>query len=721
MGSFEAGAVGHLLSQFGFALPEEQWLLRLREADQPPAPGRVGPFELLGEARSGAQGVVYRARQPNTNRVIALKRLARRLQDEPAAVARFEREMEAAVSLCHPNIVTVYGYELVEGRPLMAMEWIEGRAIDLWAHEAVAGRPRPVASILRLFARLCDAVHHAHQRGVIHRDLKPSNILVDAADEPHVLDFGVAKLARPALAVRLTGGGDFLGTPAYAAPEQVRGEHDAVDVRTDVYALGVVLFEMLTARLPFEPGGDFAALFDAIRDRDPPRPSALRRELDGDLDAITLTSLSKQPSRRYASVDALAADVRRHLAGEPLEARRGQRGYLLRKMLRRYRTIVLTSGAFVLLTSGAALTIGLLYARQSEVLAQVAAARDSEAAARKDAQRALAALDRLLSQVAELGKGVDAGLRREMVAQAARATETELSDSPAAWATACDAIGGAYRRLALYDDAERYLRLALEQRIALHGREHVDTAASISHLAKLLQDRTRYAEAEPLYVEALAIRRRLLGPEHRDVAASLHDVGVAQFNRQDFEGALRTHEQALAMRRHLLGERHPDTLRSLDALAYALINLGRNEEGESRLRAVLQMRSEEFGAESIEAAGSHVSLGKVLMAQGRLDEAEPALRRGLGLYRRLLGERHDNVAWAAHRLGNLLHARGELQEAEALLREAHDTYCAVLGPDDPFVGYVCESLAALLVDAGALDEARRFQERADAIRAAEPR
>ncbi|MBI4717914.1 MAG: serine/threonine protein kinase, partial [Planctomycetes bacterium] len=182
------------LSGFGFELPEGTWLQRVRQANRPLPPGRIGGFELLEEVSRGAQGVVYRARQPNTRRIIAVKRLVAGSYATPAMRLRFEREVEAAAGLSHPNIVTVYGLDLSDGQPLLAMEWIEGEPVDRWAAQDAAGRPRPPADRLRMFLRICDAVHYAHQRGVIHRDLKPSNILVDARGEPHVLDFGLAKL-----------------------------------------------------------------------------------------------------------------------------------------------------------------------------------------------------------------------------------------------------------------------------------------------------------------------------------------------------------------------------------------------------------------------------------------------------------------------------------------------------------------------------------------------
>ena len=343
------------LEGFGLDLPEGEWLARLRSVRPVSVPERLGSFEVLEEVARGAQGVVYRARQSATQRLVALKRLHGGALSAPAPRVRFEREVEAEAALHHPNIVSVYGIEIVDGQPLLAMEWIDGVPVDRWCTLELGPR-------LELFLKIAGAVHHAHQRGVVHRDLKPSNILVDPAGEPHVVDFGLAKFLRPRAGdgPPLTGTRDFLGTPSYAAPEQVRGEHEAVDVRTDVYALGVVLYEMLTGRNPFQERQDLGALLDAIRHEEPLRPSSVARGLDRDLDAILLRALAKDQDGRYASVDAFASDVRRYLAGEPVEARGAAFGYVLRKQFRRHRVPAAIATAFlVLLTTGLLVSLHL--------------------------------------------------------------------------------------------------------------------------------------------------------------------------------------------------------------------------------------------------------------------------------------------------------------------------------------------------------------------------
>ncbi len=316
---------------------------------------QVAGYELLEEIHRGGQGVVYRARQLGTKREVALKVLLEGPFASEAARRRFEREIELAASLRHPSIVTILDSGISDGRYFFAMSFIHGKRLDQHLRDA---RP-PLDATLRLFERICEAVTFAHQRGVIHRDLKPSNILVDSDGQPYVLDFGLAKAARhsdaygttlPAVSVA----GQVIGTVAYMSPEQARGSED-VDVRSDVYSIGVMLYEALLERPPYPVQGPLGDVLHRIVHEDPARPRAIRascrfgRQIDDELETIALKALEKEPERRYASARQLGTDLQRYQLGEPIEAKRASGLYVLRKTLRRYRLQAASAAVLLLM------------------------------------------------------------------------------------------------------------------------------------------------------------------------------------------------------------------------------------------------------------------------------------------------------------------------------------------------------------------------------------
>lgn len=294
------------------------------EPHRPPAPGRIGRYEILGEIARGGMGIVYRARQEDAQRVVALKVLLKGEFASDRTERRFLHEAELAAQLVHPNIVAVYDIGRELGRRFYTMELVEGKPLGDW------GKGRPLKERLKVLAKVCRAVHHAHMKGIIHRDLKPGNILVTEEGEPKILDFGLAKLAEPGLATMNTLTGQTLGTPYYMAPEQADGRVHDVDIRSDIWALGVILFQTVTGEVPF-PGSDLLEVLEGIQNNDPPPFRG-----PADLGLVALKALEKERSERYPTAEALAEDIERFLAGDPVSARPRRLTLVLRRWIRRH-------------------------------------------------------------------------------------------------------------------------------------------------------------------------------------------------------------------------------------------------------------------------------------------------------------------------------------------------------------------------------------------------
>jgi len=354
--------------------------LRRKRAPVPALPADFFPgYELRGEIHRGGQGIVYQAIQKSTGRTVAIKMLREAAFAGPTERSRFEREVQVLAALKHPNIVTIHDSGNAAGHLYFVMDFIAGRPLDVY----IAGEKPPMRDVLRLFATICDAVNAAHVLGIVHRDLKPGNIRVGSSGTPFVLDFGLARLAdasaapnEPDSPPQMTVTGQFIGSLPWATPEQADGDAALVDRRSDVYSLGVVLFQILTGRFPYPVAGKMRQVLDRIAGATPTDPRSLSNEIDDEVATIVLTCLAKDPARRYQAAGDLAADIRRYLADEPIAAKRDSTWYVLRKTVRRYRWQVAVTAAFVLLASGAAILLSFLYGHRGVLLREVERQRD---------------------------------------------------------------------------------------------------------------------------------------------------------------------------------------------------------------------------------------------------------------------------------------------------------------------------------------------------------
>ncbi len=682
-----------LRSRFGFDGPENEWFAALRAASSPLALGAFGPYRLLEELGGGGQGRVYKALQPGTNRPIAIKRLWAGALAGARARARFEREIEAASALSHPGVVAVLGADSVEGQTLLLMEWVDGETIDRWAD-----RDRPPGAVLGVFTQLCDAVAHAHQHGVLHRDLKPSNVLVDREARVRVLDFGLAKvLGSAGPGDSRSAAGEFAGTPAYAAPEQLSGRAGDVDTRADVYALGVILYRLLTAELPFGNGDDLPALFDAIRAAEPRRPSALRPALGRELDAIVLKAMSKERERRYQSAGELAADIRRFLAGETVLAHPPSLGYHAAKFVRRHRLTVLTVGAALVLILGAGIVSsvlalrlaarsGQLFDRTQDLALAVHAAQEAQRHAEQNAARQEATAELLLDMLTSVSQAVRAGDQNPGAGVLARARARleagGFADQPALRVALWRTIADASRTMGFTADAEQDLARALAICEESLDPRHVERGRCLTIAGLFAEGRGDYAAAERLYHESYELLRASLGELHGDTARALNNRGCALKDLARFDESRRCLEAALAARRALYGDVDRAVATTTRNLGTLMLAERKPEEAGAYYRRALDIATRACGPDDPTTMFIHIRLARVLEARGGPVEAEAMLRSVLTRAVEIYGARRLEPAMVEQDLAFLLARRQRFAESVDLLWSCLQRNRLCLGPGD---------------------------------------
>lgn len=752
----------------------------------------LGRYRIVGEIGRGGTSTVYLAERADGQfeRTVAIK-VVREGPFAEDLERRVRTERQILASLDHPAIARLLDADLTEdGRPYLVMEHVEGLPLDVHCDR----HRLPVAERLGLFCQVAHVVHHAHRNLVLHRDLKPSNVLVTAEGRPKLLDFGIARIleAGPAGAASPpTRRSAHMMTPEYASPEQVRG--DPLTTASDVYSLGVLLYELLCGHRPYELGsGSPREVLEAVCERTPEPPSRrirasvgfvcgtgrpvdaqpptiadarrssperLERRLRGDLDAIALKALRKEPGERYASAEALARDIERHRRGLPVEAHRGGHLYRARKLVRRHRSravILAVAAVALVVTAGIAAWQAATASRERDLAREARLEAEAALARARDVSAALA-------DVLEAGDPLMPGFRDTAIARQlldlGRARVAALEGRPTVQAGLLDVLARACAARGDLEGAERMARRSLALRREALGGDHPEVAASLNVLGEVLRRAGRYREAEAAHREALDLQLRRLEPDHPDVAETLTLLASHLPPPGALTKAEELYARALAIRRATLGPYHPLVASSLVDLGRARKGLGRPEEAETAFREALEIQRATLGpdhhevaetmsaladvvrlyggpaarAESLyrraleiaERAGGaqyplrmHAlgSLATLLSDEGRHAEAERTFREALQLRRTAFGDRHRAVAEGLGHLAGELRAQGRLAEAERLHREALGIWRDALPADHPAVAGAAVNLAEVLVDRGRYDEAETLFHEALAIR-----
>jgi len=617
----------------------------------------IAGYELLDEIHRGGQGLVQRARQRAADRMVAIKTLLQGAFASEAQRHRFEREVRLVARLNHPSIVTVFeSGRTALGAHYIVMELIEGVPVDTYATRLrEAGDYRAIAT---LFVEIADAVRYAHQRGVIHRDLKPGNILVDESGRPHILDFGIAQTfgddshAEPVT----TRTGEFMGTLAYASPEQIASEPGLIDIRSDVYALGVLLYLSLTGKKPLATTGSLAEVIARITSEAPPAPSSLNPAVESDLDTITMTALAKSVAERYQTAGDLRDDLTRWLEGRAISARAHDFWYVARKTLVRHRTPVAIASVFLLLIVSSAIITGVLalkFQRENRTL-----------------NGAIGGLGNTLKQIdretaAQPITSVQ-GLLKELVKQ----IQNEVGDRPDVESAVREAAGIAF----LDDDlksAEEQLVRAYELRRDSLTAPNAELATSLQNLGRLRFKQGRLLEAKQFYTQALQMRTQLLGNENADVARTKHHLALTLQGLGDPVEARTYWLDALRIRRAVLPQGDSDIANTLLGLATNSLELGEDAEAASAAQAALDivLRHPDYGPDSLPTGRVTHTLGVALSNLGRLDEAETALLEAIRIKQRT-ERRSVQLARSRCALGRVFFLRGSLDQARVEAEEA---------------------------------------------------
>lgn len=727
---------------------EEVLRLLAMDEDRPDieeTPSSIGPYRLIKPIGEGGMGTVYLAEQERPlRRKVALK-LIRRGLHTPELLARFDIERRALAILDHPNIARVFdaGTTMPHGHPFFVMEFVDGLPINRYCEENALD----IRGRLKLIQQVCEAIQHAHSKAIIHRDIKPANVLIteqDGKPVPRVIDFGVAKAVGTTSAdeTMATGFGSVVGTLRYMSPEQAIYSPD-LDARTDIYAVGVLLYELLTGTTPLtwenEDGGSLPVALKRIAEVEPLPPSRrvrvsatshrLSRTLQGELDWIVMKAIEKNRVRRYQTANGLARDIQRYLDGEPVEAGPPSRSYRLAKLATRYRAWLATAAVFVLVLMAATVVsvreaLRALRAEQTAVQERdrarvaetnVRAERDRALAAEtlsRQAQKAALAEKSRADGEAATARAVAEFLRNDLLAQASPNTQAapakppdpnltvraaldrsasalalKFQSQPTVRAALEHTIADAYLDLGLFAQAGEHAAQAVDLRRKALGKYHRETIESMHLQAVAYRNESQFAAAEQIWTDLYEYQREKLGESNSATLKSMHSLAALYRSEGKYKKSAALYERVLQLRRRIMGPEDPETMRTANNLAYAYMFTGKYQEAKTLHEENLKLRTRILGAEHPDTLISMSNLALAYQHLRRYAEAQTLLEKAFSIQRGLLGPDHASTLSTTLNLGMLLKNVGKLREAETIYSEALE-HCRRAGKEKNQVALV---------------------------------
>jgi serine/threonine protein kinase/tetratricopeptide (TPR) repeat protein len=677
----------------------------------------AGKYKLLEAIGEGGMGTVWAAEQTElVRRKVALK-LIKAGMDSRHVIARFEAERQALALMDHPNIARVLDGGLTEaGRPFFVMDYVKGVPLTQYCDETRLS----VSERLALFMQVCQAVQHAHQKGIIHRDLKPSNILVALYDDrpvPKVIDFGLAKAMHQPLTDQTlyTAHETVLGTPLYMSPEQAQVNNLDVDTRTDIYALGVLLYELLTGTTPVERKRFKQAAWEEmrriIREEEPQPPSArlsstdtlpslaacrqteparLTKLVRGELDWIAMKALEKDRNRRYETANGFGTDLQRFLAGEPVLAAPPSTSYRLRKLARKYRTVLATAAVIALL-----LVAGIAVSTWQAVRATKAEAQAQKRLAQIEKSNDIitSIFDDLdIEKVKEGSEPLEAVLGQRLV-KAADDLEGEAVGDPLVVAGLQHRLGVSLRHLGMAEQAISLLGKARDTRAAGLSADHPDTLQSMNQLAGAYLAVGKLDQALSLHEETLKVQKAKLGPDHAQTLLTMSDLAVAYLDAGKLDLALSLGEEAVKLRKIKLGPDHPETLSSMNNLADIYLAAGKLDQARPLHEEIFKVRKAKLGPDHPNTLLSMGNLAVFYHKLGKLELARPLLEETLKLRKARLGTEHPMTLLSMNNLALLYKDLGKVELAVPLFEETLKLRKAKLGTDHPMTLNTMTNLA----------------------------